>query len=179
MLKTKPARCGRHCEEERTRGRENTRGSPPRVRDRRSIDAVEPYVTAAHVYAERPRPPRRLRTPSPSLSPKRPQPVVTAGVIASLARILTLSVEVPLLLLLVSSPLIGGEFSADISVRAMLDVYQVKTVGVLCAQLERCVRPLRFSSEFQVPGLTRNCSPTMLLTALTATNLRCAAACRD
>jgi hypothetical protein len=40
-----------------------------------------------------------------------------------------------LLLFLVSSPLVGGEFSADISARVMLDVHQVMCVGVSCAQL--------------------------------------------
>jgi hypothetical protein len=89
---------------------------------------------AAEVYAERPWLPQRLRSSSPSLSAKRPPPVVAAGVVAPLARILTLFVEVPLLLFLVSSTLIGGEFSADISARFMLGVNQVITVIVLCAQ---------------------------------------------
>jgi hypothetical protein len=42
-------------------------------------------------------------------------------------------------------------------------------------------RPLRWhqGAEFHGPHLTQNCSPTMLLTALTVANLRCVAACRD
>ena len=89
------------------------------------------------------------------LSAKRPPPVVAAGIVAPFARILTLSAEVPLLLFLVSSTLIGGEFPADISAHFMLGVRRVITVIVLCAQLVVTISELRFVIVLEHPMLLR------------------------